>query len=170
MSLTIEPTGVSAVHRETLVDMVAQSATFQQRVGVASAEAARDHIYRNELMSYDRTTKRPYAIVYQAAGTRWDLNVGGSQNFVSRVTGSLYLYLTDASQETETDDALVDFENYAEGVVLDVVNLAGADRGPVKDSYLPLTSVRTDYPATGTRADEQNSDDYFAAIYELFFE
>lgn len=140
--MSVTPSGCVSMPLYLLRRMVSVSSTFQTAVGVATSTLALDHIYLHEALS---PSARPCAVINEL-GTSFQLIAGGGQNQL-RPRGDLFLWLardTPANYYDDPDNALLDYMNFAGGVIDDIVNISGADQtadSSVPESQLAITAV-----------------------------
>jgi hypothetical protein len=149
---------------ETLFSL---SATLQARVGKTAAELKAQHILFGELTndggldpSATLNGKRPAIILIPE--THFYLQVGqGSQHTMLANTGILVV-ITDNPRYKENHKAsLLDFVNFAGGVMDDVSELFG------RDTYYPFNRPTLEQPYFRPNKLDRGSDDFWTVTYLL---
>ncbi len=143
LAMSVTPTGLLSVSMSELRDLVAESSTFQAKVGAADDTAAKQKIQMAHYRQW-ADSDRPYAVVGIAPGFKSVPLAGGSQNWMTS-EGMLWLYLTDYDRHpgNETDSA-VDFYNFVGGVWNDIQVLAAKDDRLAANELTLESAQRTD--------------------------
>jgi len=146
-----------------LADMLAASTTFRTKVGAANAAAAMAHIYRWQFRAAPAVlhAARPFAMIWQASTLDLRPYAGGSFNMLHG-RGGLILILTDkdASARTARQASGDTFAAFVDGVINDIVPLAGAS------DNLDLTGLSLLEPIAHSRAwDDASAGAYWEAVF-----
>lgn len=138
-TVTVEPLGAITESVTLLARMVANSQRFRERCGVETEAAALDRVYYPWLDAPDHERLRPYALIEQGPDFTWEYRAGGQSNYLAP-TGTLRLWLYDNARKTAMRDNFIDFGNYCDAVVQELVELAG------KDGWLAIDNIRLTVP------------------------
>ena len=128
--MAVTPTGPISLPQSQCCDLLANSVTFQQRIGVASAADAYQKIFRTWKRlptgaEFDQA--RPYAVVLSLPELEYQLDSGGQRNWLLP-TGAVWIFLTDNDRfPGDVDDSGIDFGNFVGGVMQDIANQAAVD-------------------------------------------
>lgn len=124
--MTVEPLGAITESVVTLAKMVASSQRFQERRGVTTQKQALAHVYYPWLDAADHKALRPYCLIEQGTELTWEFRGGGRSNYLV-ATGGLKLWFFDNSRYEDTRDNFIDFGNFIDAVVKELVEIAGSD-------------------------------------------
>jgi hypothetical protein len=148
----IEATGAQGLNLHKLVELVAASSVFQEKRDVTTAALAENHIYWPWLELDDGAIDdaRPFAVIEQG-GIEWERLAGGGENHLLP-SGTLRLTLTDFDRwDTDYKSSATDFLNFVDGVIADVVEMAGSDdRAAIEgitQTQVPMQNDPTKEPA-----------------------
>jgi len=122
MAETVLPTGARGKAKVNLRDMIAESSTFQTATGAADAAAAKAFLHLTDYKAGEFT--RPLGLIVNVGS---DNSERVAQNDFT-TSGELEIRLEQAiaTEYTDTpDDAELTFENFYEGVIDDLIALAG---------------------------------------------
>lgn len=175
--MTVTPTSTLALAVDDIVDLVAQSATFQQRVatyhGVAASDAnARLHIFGFDQWEpgNDSLCVRPFAVVGVTEHVMSNLCQGAATNYHPR--GGLVLILVDDARFTDWQgdsavdnqiDSYMDALNWMSGVVQDFNNVAGGG------GHFNWPEIETIIEPSRSSIVDRQSDDFWIVMYGLRF-
>ncbi len=171
--MTVTATSSMARSIASAITLLSRSATFQTRVGAASAAAALPHIYGYEPYRAgveDHADHRPRAIVdfsenfqwlpLQRACTHIRLDVAG-QVLVILEDNANFNWL-DETSDADFNDSFIDFSNFAGGVMDDMsglLNDATYDSFGFQSITMLSPPVRTDI------ADRSSDHDFWFAVF-----
>lgn len=130
-AVALAPTGPIALPKSLVRDMLANSPTFQSRVGAFNAAGAYPKIFRTFVRRDDdeHRSLRPYATVLTTPQVQYVLDSGGDKNYLLP-EGTVGLLLLDNDRyETDIDASSIDFENFAGGVLTDLEAQAAVSGG-----------------------------------------
>lgn len=144
-----------------LVEALANSATFQERAGVASAEALESRLYWPHLVADIWTVARPCAVL-MSSGIGWDHIASGAGNHL-RPHGSIDVLFADTDQYPEDSrESQVDFENFVGQTLADVAAVAG------QDEQLSITRIdQVEPPALTDPVDASSIEPFWLAKYRV---
>lgn len=141
--LKLTPTGPLGTNMQKLSELVAASSAFQSRLRVESVREADQRIYWPWIepeLDPDRIP-RPSAVI-ETHGLEWVKTSGGAQNHLYP-GGALLLTLSDLDRyPKDSRNSLVDFLNFAEGVLSDLAEKSGTD------DRICITSIKQQTPPT----------------------
>lgn len=123
-AFAVTPSGPIALPKSLVCDMVANSATFQARIGVNTQTAAYEKVFYTfkRASAADHRSLRPYATVLTTPQLSYELDAGGFQNYLLP-SGTVGLLLVDNDDQfSDITNASIDFENFCGGVLADVQN------------------------------------------------
>lgn len=126
-AVALAPTGPIALPKSLVRDMLANSTTFQARVGAFNAAGAYPKIFSPYVRREDdeHRSLRPYAVVLTAPELRLVLDSGGDKNYLLP-EGTVGVLLVDNDRfETDVDASATAFENFVGGVIDDIEAQAG---------------------------------------------
>lgn len=125
--MTVAATTARGKVKEALKTLVSESSTFQTAVGAENAAAALASIHIGCID--DPSTEAAYALIVNSGNDKNDAdstNAGGSRQFLKGGDVELWLYRPIAEDyQDEHGDALIDFENFYEAVLDEIMELAG---------------------------------------------
>lgn len=141
--VTLQPTGPIALPKSLVRDMLANSATFQARVGAFNAAGAYPKIFRTFVRRDDdeHRSLRPYATVLTTPQVQYVLDSGGDKNYLLPEGTVGVLLLDNDRYETDIDASSTDFENFVGGVLVDLEAQAAVS-GNLAVIGLELLSIR----------------------------
>ncbi|HEY4760945.1 MAG TPA: hypothetical protein VIH42_10235 [Thermoguttaceae bacterium] len=143
---------------EQLRRLLAQSAAFQERIGVEDAETANTKIFMYEYEDDPVTLKemRPFAAIWPAGEFDLSQHAGGSKNWLMG-RGDLILLITDIDRaEGDRVASAENFISWLDEVLMDIAELNG------QDDYLPIRKVSFHQPpARNTTKDEPSAGAYW---------
>jgi len=123
MAETVTPTGPRGKAKVNLRDMIAASSTFQTATGVETAAAAKAFLHLTDYTG-GATFTRPFGLIVNTGNDSTD-----RESLNSSVTsGDFEIRLEqdiDDDYKDTPDDAELTFENFYEGVIADLLDLAG---------------------------------------------
>jgi hypothetical protein len=131
----ITATGPQSVAIQRLAEMVSASSAFQNRRGKYTQAEASQHVHF-PYVDDPFQVKRPYVVI-TVGELNWQKRASGAQNFLMPM-GSLGLWIADDDEYGEEDrkSGLIDFVNFVDGVLSDVVLIAG------RDDLLAITEIQ----------------------------
>ncbi len=170
----IEPTSSFAIERLRLADMLAACPQLLGRFGAPDATSALPDpleplkpgkIHVGALTSEDHEGLRPYAVILRPGEAIYELVAGGDRNYLRR-KGSLWVYLADNSRFADPTDDLIDFENFAGGVIDDLAAIAG------RGGLLPIHTIGWQLPPerSDPNLDAQDLKPFWDCVIELQWE
>ena len=170
----IQPTSSLAVERLRLADMLAACPQLLGRFEATDARSAfvdwqepmkRGKIHLAALTTDDHEGLRPYAIIIRPGEQLYGKVAAGDRNYLQR-RGTLWVYLTDNSRYANPEDDLIDFENFAGGVIDDLKEIAG------RGGCLPVHHIGFQVPPERTRPelDAQDLKPFWDCVIELIWE
>lgn len=142
-AVALQPTGPIALPKSLVRDMLANSTTFQARVGAFNAAAAYKKIFRTFVRRDDdeHRSLRPYATVLTTPQVQYVLDSGGDKNYLLP-EGTVGLLLLDNDRyEPDIEESAIDFENFVGGVLTDLEAQAAVSGG-LAVIGLELLSIR----------------------------
>jgi hypothetical protein len=178
--MTVTATSSAAIAVQSLIDLVAASDTFQDRLedyhgyehGTMNSSIAKQHIYAFDQFSETEGSKdaRPFAVVglmqhlYEANVMCGQLN--------HQTSGTLFLVLVDNARHTDTEgdpatdgynDSYIDALNFFGGVLDDLTGAALASS--------PFPPLRFETVVEPTRPDihHRQTDDFWLVVYSANF-
>jgi hypothetical protein len=172
--MPVEPTSSLAIERLRLADMLAACPQLLGRFGAPGATSALPDpreprqpgkIHLGALTVDDHEGLRPYAVILRPGEAMYEKLAGGDHNYLQR-RGTLWVYLADNSRYADPTDDLIDFENFAGGVIDDLAAIAG--RGgllPIHTISFHMVPERTD-----PKLDGQDVLPFWDCILELQWE
>jgi hypothetical protein len=138
VSLSVEPQTFDGCTLVNLVRLVAGSTVFQARIGVATTAEAEEFIFWPHIVTPEETEIRPYVVITQGDFTSQKI-AGGQCNEMLPLGTLDLLFADDAKYLPNSHDSLIDFENFAGGVVRDITEVAGG----TTNSIVTITRVGT---------------------------
>lgn len=157
----IEALGPISVPVRKLVELVAESATFQTRVKADSVEEAMKFIHHPHLRANGfEEIKGPLAVVSSQPCT-WE-RVDANQ---LRPTGVLVLTLSNDDKYPEKSDwSQIDFENFCGQVIQDICELQGKNTRLTIDSIVQSIPASLSHP-TAAGPDQRSA--YWISTFEI---
>lgn len=175
--MTVTATSSLALAVQGLIDLIAESTTFQNRVAtyhsIAASEAnARLHIYGFDQFDNIEGSRdmRPFAIVGVAQHIHEAVAMCSQIQHNSK--GTLILTLVDNARYTDTrgddpaddyNDSYIDFCNFVGGV------LDGLNGAALEDAAFPPYNIETIVEPSRPPVVERETDDHWIAIYSVSF-
>lgn len=175
--MTVTPTSTAALIADSVIDLVALSTTFQNRIAayhdVAASEAnARLHIYGGEVWTPDDnlTDLRPFALVASPEQAMQAIVQCSALQYLPQ--GAVVLVLSDTARYTDCygddpeddyNDSWIDALNWIHGTIDDMQGVAVADV-----AFRP-NSIEQIEPVQRSGVAERSSDDFWIAAFALTF-
>jgi hypothetical protein len=147
---------------DAATETLAASASFQDRLGVGSAAAAKDHIAWDTLVDNDGLQgQRPFAIL--KVSTRGGNEVGEGITIDLVAGGGIIVYLADNARETaDHNDSYRNFLEFCGNVIDDMEELSGFG------DYLPFHDAEMILPPQRTPRNQRTTDnDYWETAFLL---